>query len=120
MTKPIIRPATKADVIAFRGKPYDESFKGVVADLDGEIIGIAGVLHTEHLQAFSTIEDELKKYPKILVLAAREFRNILNSYQSTIYALASCKEKNSKGFLKYIGFERYTGRLYKWPNKAEL
>ena len=110
----VIRPATKEDIIAFKGTPYEQSFKGIVAELDGKIIGIAGVLHTEQLQAFSTITDEMRKHPKALVLAARKFRDILNSYNIPVYAVASEDEKNSIGYLEYIGFEYFSGRIYKW------
>lgn len=112
-----LRAANKADIIAWRGKPYRESFRGIVADLDGEIIGIAGVLHANQLQAFSEITDELRKHPKTLVLAAREFRDILNSYDYPIYAQASEEEKNSAGFLEYVGFEHYQKRIYKWAQQ---
>jgi len=112
-----LRPANRKDVIAFRGESYSESFRGIVAELDGEILGIAGVLHTNHLQAFSSIKDKLRKHPKMLILAARKFRNILNSYDYPIYAIASENEKNSIGYLEYIGFEYYQGRMYKWPTQ---
>ena len=112
--KPVIRPATKADIIVYRGKPYKESFRGIVADLDGEVLGIAGVLHTMQLQAFSSIKDELRKYPKTLILGAREFRKILNGYERDIYAIASKEERNSARFLEYVGFEPYHERIYKW------
>lgn len=110
-----LRPAKKADIIAYRGKPYAESFRGIVADQEGEIIGVAGVLHTSTLQAFSNIKDELRKHPKVLVLAARKFRDILNSYNSDIYAIANENEKNAAGYLEYVGFEHHHGSIYKWP-----
>ncbi len=113
----VLRPATKADIIAYRGKTYKESFRGIVAELDGEILGIAGVLHTANLQAFSSIDDKLRKYPKSLVKAAIMFRDILNSYDSTIYAKADEHEKNSTGYLEYVGFEPYSERIYKWPTQ---
>jgi hypothetical protein len=111
----LLRPATKADVIAFRGKPYRESFKGIVGELDGEIVGIGGVLHTQVLQAFSSMKDEARKHPRDLILAARMFRDVLNSYNSPIFAEASEKEKNSTGYLEYVGFEHYDKRIYRWP-----
>jgi len=112
-----LRPANKADIIAWRGEPYRDSFRGIVADLDGEIIGIAGVLHSTQLKAFSEITDELRKRPKMLILGAREFRNILNSYDHPIYAHASEEEKNATGYLEYVGFEHYQKRIYKWAQQ---
>lgn len=111
----ILRPATKADIIAYRGKPYRESFRGIVAELEGEVVGVAGVLHTSPPQAFSNIRDALRAHPKTLILGVREFRKILNSYDSQIYAIANEKEKNSTGFLEYVGFEHFNKRIYRWP-----
>jgi predicted transcriptional regulator len=113
--KILLRSAQRADVIAFRGEPFDQSFRGIVADKEGEIIAIAGVLHTDHLQAFSSIKEPMRKSPKSLILGARIFREILNSYGREIYAFASEKENNSAVFLEYIGFKHYHGRIYLWP-----
>ena len=113
----IIRAATKADIIAYRGKVYPESFKGIVVDFDGEIVGIGGVINTSPLQAFSNITDKLRKSPKTSVKAARLFRKLLNSYSYDIYAYASEQEVNAIGYLKYIGFEYFNERIYKWTNK---
>jgi len=114
MVSILLRAANKADIIAWRGRPYKESFRGIVADLDGEIIGIAGVLHSSQLKAFSEITDELRNRPKMLILGAREFRGILNSYNYPIYAHASEEEINATGYLEYVGFEHYQKRIYKW------
>ena len=112
-----IRAATKADIIAYRGEVYSESFKGIVVDMDGEIIGIGGVINTSPLQAFSNITDKLRKSPKTSVKAARLFRKLLNSYQYDIYAYASEEEVNAPGYLEYIGFDHVDNRIYKWPTK---
>ena len=37
--KPVIRPAKKEDVIKYRGEMYSDSFKGIVAEMNGDIIG---------------------------------------------------------------------------------
>ena len=83
-------------------------------ELDGEVIGVAGVLHTPVLQAFSMIKDKLRDYPKVLVKAGKVFRDILNKYDSPVYAIASPNEKNSMRYLEVVGFEQFDGRLYRW------
>jgi len=113
-TNPVIRPIRKNDVIAYRGKMYNESFRGLAVELDGEVIGIAGVLHTPVLQAFSMIKDEMRKYPKSLVKAAQYFRTILAEYDSPVYAKPSPDEKNPERYLEYVGFKRFNGSLYEW------
>jgi len=110
----VIRAANRDDIIAWRGEPYKESFRGIVVEVDGVVIGIGGVLHAAQLQAFSEITDELRKRPRLSVLAAREFRKVLNQYDYPIYAGASEKEVNAGGYLEYIGFEHYKERIYRW------
>lgn len=112
---PIIRPILKSDIVAYRGSVFEQSFRGIAVELDDKVIGVAGVLHTDTLQAFSMIKDELRKYPKTLVKAGRYFREILAKYESPIYAIASPDEENSEGFLEHVGFKQYNGRLYRWP-----
>lgn len=113
--KPIIRPAKRADVIAFRGEPYSESFKGIVTEMDGRILGIAGVMYSPVLQAFSSITDEMRKHPKTIIMAVKEFRKILEKQgDSPIYAMANQNEKNAPGFLSHVGFEYYKDGVYRW------
>lgn len=111
----ILRPAQRDDIIAFRGEPYNDSFRGIVVEEDGDILGIAGVMHTPVLQAFSSITDRMKKYPKMMVRAMREFRKILRKYDgSTVYALANENEKTAPGFLEHVGFKHYQNEVYRW------
>lgn len=41
---PTVRPATSSDLLAFFGRHPDVSVRAWVADLDGKIIGIVGIL----------------------------------------------------------------------------
>jgi len=110
-----VRPVGKADIVSFYGHSYDKAMKGIVVESDNEILGIAGVLHTSPLQAFSSMKEELKSHPKYIILAARKMREILNSYDYPIYTKASESEDNSMRFLKYVGFEYLYQRIYQWP-----
>jgi len=112
--KVVIRPATKADILQLRGRPYKESFRGFTAELDGEVLGVCGVLHTPTLQAFMTIKDVMKQHPRAIVLAIKKFRKLLNTYEQNVYVLASPSESTSIGFVKHIGFNHYRGRVYQW------
>jgi hypothetical protein len=107
----------KRDIIAFKGENYNDSIRGLVVELDGEIIGIAGVMQGQCLQAFSSISDTMRKYPKSLVKAAIYFRSILSKYEAPVYAIANPDESNSKGYLEYVGFEHYDGSIYRWQTR---
>lgn len=96
-----------------------QSMRALVADLDGEIIGIAGlVYHDDQMLAFSSIKDEMRRYPVTIMKAAKRFADIINKHGRNVVAVASCGEKNSDEFLSRVGFEfigeTRDGRLYKW------
>lgn len=112
---PEIRPANKADVLAFQDHVYRESFRGLTVRLDDEIVGICGILHSQPHQAFSVITDELRQHPKAIMKASRLFKDMLNRYEQAIYAIASDKERNATGFLEHLGFNHVEGKVYQWP-----
>lgn len=112
-----VRPVAKEDIISFYGKPCDKAVKGIVVESESGILGIAGVLHTAPLQAFSSMREELKNHPKYILLAARKMREILNSYDYPVYTQASENEDNSMRFLEYVGFKHLYQRIYQWPIK---
>jgi hypothetical protein len=115
-SNPVVRLAKAEDIEQFCGKRYPQSMRAVVVELEGEIIGIGGVLHTAPRQAFSEIKDELRRRPKALLKAGKMFRTILDMYDVPVYAIASPKEKNSRGFLEWVGFVPFENNedLYQW------
>lgn len=115
----MLRPASKADVIALNGKSFNASFRGIAAEIDGKVVGIAGVMHTSSLQFFSQFSDELRKYPKSLIMAARMMREILDQYSSPVYSIADESIDSSSRFLEHIGFEHYEGRVYQWDKQRQ-
>lgn len=110
-----IRPLNKADIISFRGESYDNSIRGIAIEKNGKLLAIAGVMHTSPLHAFSSvIDDDIKNYPRVVVKAVREFKEILHSYSSPIYAMRNGKEESSSRFLKYVGFVHVKDEVYRW------
>lgn len=111
---PNIRALQRSDILAFYDKPFPESVRGLAVEFDGKSIGIAGVIHTNPLQAFSSMKDSLRDYPKTIIKTARKLKTILDAYDSPIYAYADEGEKNSVNFLKHIGFTQLDDGVFKW------
>lgn len=109
---PEIRPLKKSDLGEFNS--MGKTVRGYAVELDGKVIGIAGVLHTRPLQAFSRMEDELRKHPKAIIKVIKMFKGILKNYDMPVYAIASETEYNSTKVLKRIGFELINNRNYIW------
>jgi len=112
--KPNVRALTRNDLLAFYGEMFSESVRGLAVELDGEPVAVAGVIHTNPLQAFSQIREPLRKYPKTIMKTARRLKSILNVYESPVYAFADKDEKNSVNFLKRVGFIQLEDGVFKW------
>jgi hypothetical protein len=110
-----IRPLNRDDLKEFVHMGF--TVRGLAVELDGEVVGIAGVLHSYPIQAFSRMDDKLRKYPKTIVKVIKMFKAIVDKYDSPIYAIASEKEHNSTKVLERIGFEFFykneKGRFYR-------
>lgn len=111
---PSIRALQKNDIEVFYGKKFNESVRGLAVELEGVPVAIAGVMHTNPLQAFSDMKDSLRKYPKTIIKTARRLKNILDAYESPVYAYADEDESNSANFLKHVGFTEIEEGVFKW------
>ena len=98
------------------GAPYSLSFRGIAAEKEGEVIGIAGVMYSTPAQCFSTINEELKNHKRAFVKAVRALREILND-SAEVYATPSKTEPTANNFLKHVGFIPVEEDLYKWPTQ---
>jgi hypothetical protein len=111
-----VRPVKQTDMhhINHQGK----TMRGFVVELDGELVGVAGVLHTVPMHAFSRIDEPLRKYPKAIMTVIRNMKALLTSYKAPVYAIADRGEGNSPKVLERIGFEyQHTnemGRIFLW------
>ena len=108
-SEPILRKATAADAQAFYGKPHPYTFIGYVAELDGEIIGIAGVFFDGGKRvAFSDLKPEVRKYRKFMVKTLKILAELFDSLGVPVYAVANQAEPTAPYLLIKLGF-RPTG-----------
>ncbi len=122
MTKarPIIRPATSKDLDQFYGEDRPGgSMRVVVVDLDGDIVGIAGLAyHDDQMVAFSVIRDPLRGYPLTIMKTAMRLKDMIIKYGGNVLAIASGGEINSDKLLERMGFsfigDTEDGRAYRW------
>lgn len=109
------------DVIQLRGKPFNHTVRGVAVEQAGEVIAIAGVMHTVPLQAFTEASVDQSKYPMTVMRTVRKFREILKGYKVPVYALADPKQRNAPAFLERVGFQfeadTAMGKVYKWQTQ---
>lgn len=120
-TSPTICPLTQKHLDDMGVDSLGLTIRGIAAELDGDTLGVAGVIHSSPTQAFSQMDDRLRRYPKTIMLAARKFREILEAYP-VAYAVASKGERNSDKFIQRVGFAYLQtttlGRTYKWQPQS--
>jgi hypothetical protein len=105
-SKPILRTATFADTVLFYGKPSPVTFHGIVAELDSEIIGIAGVYKQGSRPiAFSDLSPALRKYRKTMVTACKMLVNLFDTIGAPVYAVANPNEPTAPYLLVRLGFK---------------
>ena len=110
----IIRQATSKDVIEYFGRQFQQSMRGLVAEHEGQLLGVTGVLHTTPLQAFSEMRPEMSHYPVTIGKAARRFKAILRGYNAPVYAIPSHQHPRARHMLEWMGFEKVNEDLYEW------
>ena len=112
---PNVRPLNRSDLDKFTH--FNQSVRGCAIELDGEVAAVYGVLQSTPLQAFSEMDEELKKYPKVIVKCILSFKDILKHYDSPVYAMPSTKYANSPRVLERAGFEEIRKGVYQWKQQ---
>lgn len=81
------------------------SFRGYVAEIDGEIAGIGGVFYHHGIPvAFSEMSDKMRASKKSIALAIRLLERMFDSMCTPVFAFANQKEPTSAGLLAKLGF----------------
>lgn len=108
---PHVRPIKQSDLSKF--DHHNETVRGFVIEVDGEVEAVYGVIHTVPMQAFSEMSEVMKRYPKTIMRAILSFKDILKQYNNIIYAVPSTEHPNSSKVLERIGFKLING-AYQW------
>lgn len=118
MIKPVIRPATRDDVKSFAPDKLAPTVRAMVMDLDGEIVGIAGIaLLNSRWRAFCDMHEAARPYKfRIARAAARFFADLRREGIRYIYAECDEEEPRSLQWLTSLGFELdpRSLTLYRW------
>jgi hypothetical protein len=105
----VIRPATDKDARSYNGKRPLYSFRGFVAEKDGEVLGMCGIYFQAGVPiAFSDLRPELRAHKKILAKGCRIVQRLIEELGRPVYAVACDKEPTAPYLLAKLGF-RPTG-----------
>lgn len=78
-------------------------------------VGVAGIIHTTPLQAFSVLDFDTKENARFIVEVVREFRELLRQYEPLpVYAIPATDRDTAAAFLRYVGFEKIEDGLFRW------
>jgi hypothetical protein len=114
---PVIRPATRADLVAFYGQgKLPLTARAVVGLVDGKIVGCGGVTDVDGLQmAFCDVIPEARRYKLALVKAAAAIVAEVKAEARFIFAEADPNEPGAVRWITSLGF-RATARpgMFRW------
>lgn len=103
------RRATAADALAYYGMPAPFSFRGYVAELSGELVGIGGVYYQNNTPiAFSEMRPTMRPHKKAIAKGCRMLEQFFDKIGGSVYAVACPTEPTAPRLLAKLGF-RPTG-----------
>jgi hypothetical protein len=113
---PDLRPATAHDVAAFTNGKMTMTCQAIVADLDGEIIGIGGVYFTgAHVVAFSDFKKKMLDYPFTMARAVKMIMKIVQ--ERPCIAIADKRHASAFDLLQRCGFRRVHSNVFEYSKE---
>lgn len=113
----ITRPIRSGDVEAFYGEPSRSTIKGIVAELNGEVVGIIGIARdVDYGRFFSDVKPELTPYLRSMTImrGIKQAMGLVREYKGPVGAVAEHAE--GCRILNRLGFTHIQGALYGWLN----
>ena len=105
-SKMIIKYATKKHAKEFYGEDWTQSFKGIVALINGKPIGMGGIrFDGEKGILFSDTTSEGRKHKKQTVKCIRVLKKMVEETNYPVCAIASKDEPLSEKILVKLGFK---------------
>ena len=111
----VTRPATKADIDAYYGGIRHGTLRAMVAEMDGRIVGIVGLVREPDAgKFFSEFAPELEPYlGSIRIMrAVKQAMQYVFEYQGPVIAIS--EGPKSVKLLTKLGFEHLEGELWAW------
>ena len=106
----IVRYATAEDILAFYGEPPHGTLRALVAEMDGEIVGVIGIVREERWGVFfSDVTSVLQPHLKSITImrAIKRALRFCDEYRGPVFARAidaeSCRLMNRLGFTHLYG-----------------
>lgn len=101
----ILRPATKQDVESFYGDRPLLTVRAIVAELDGDVVAIAGfAMHQGLNLAFSDLRENTNASRVMIVKYAKKMAHWMRDTGLPIYVTENPQRSNSHRFLSLMGF----------------
>ena len=99
------RPATRSDAVAWYSGSIPATFRGYVAEIDGEVVGIGGVFYVSgYPVAFSEMKTWKRLDKKSIACAIRFMIDFFDKEYKTVYAFPSKDEPGARRLLLKLGF----------------
>lgn len=104
-SEPTFRVARPEDAVAYYGTQAKMSFRGYVAELDGEVVGIGGVYYANGAPiAFSEMREPMRKHKRAIAKACRMLTQLFDKIGGNVYAVACPTEPTAPRLLAKLGF----------------
>jgi len=118
MPRLVFRQATREDFEDIYGVPPQHTFRAIVGEADGVLVGIGGVILSDVVMAFQTLLPGWEKYKRDMVRGTRLMMERIKEEHCCVYAIPEPTE-TAPGFLRHFGFEPLGGEygVYQWVPK---
>lgn len=92
------------------------SCKAIVAEMDGEILGIGGIYYRNgFMVAFSDFNEKMNDFPFTRGRATKMIMDIVGN--KPCIAIADQRHSGSEKLLTRLGFKHVSGRTYEWQTR---